>query len=166
MSDKDMTKDQKDALLLWKSGLGNMGKYFNGENSMPEKKEVATADSWETEPMPDENVVLKTDIILPNEAMELVLMGHIPEAMEDHWFMYCDDKTIRYYRSWTGLCVFVANYTQEADGYRITSLTINRNKKQYNSDNNRRDFCLFMYLLLTEAGGNGSEFFSEYLSYD
>ena len=36
------------------------------------------------------------------EAMQEVRYGHIPEAMEDHWFMYCDESTIRYHRSWKG----------------------------------------------------------------
>jgi hypothetical protein len=35
------------------------------------------------------------------EDMEILRKGHIPNAQEDHWFMYCDDEHIRYYRSWT-----------------------------------------------------------------
>jgi len=159
------SQEELKALLLWKMGIGNMGKYFNGENAMPKKEVIATADSWDIQPMPDKNAVIETNITIPNEAMDLVLKGHIPEAMEDHWFMYCDDNTIRYYRSWTGICVYVANYKKESYRYRITSLTVNRNQQQSSQNSDRKDYCLFMYLLISDAGGDGSSFFDEYVSY-
>ena len=42
---------QYQAVMHWKLGLGHMGKYFNGENPLPDKNEIATKDSWKTEPM-------------------------------------------------------------------------------------------------------------------
>ena len=158
------TKEEIAAITLWKNGLGDMGKYFSGENPMPEKLITATADSWKILPMPDKYSVMRTDIYVPVEAMDIIRKGHIPEAMEDHWFMYCDDNTIRYYRSWTGIFIYEAHYERAEDGYRITSLKTNRSQDQYGETNVRRDLCLFMYLLLTEAGGDGSSFFDEYLS--
>jgi len=155
---------QKDALLLWSIGLGHMGKYFNGENAMPQKTERATADSWKTMPMPKERAIIKTDVAIPHEAMELVCMGHIPEAMEDHWFMYCDDNTIHYYRSWTGFCIYEAHYERTDDGYKIDKLIVNRSKEQYGQTDDQKDYRLFMYLLLTEAGGDGSVFMNEYFN--
>ena len=40
-------------------------------------------------------------------------MGHIPEVMEDHWFMYCDENSINYFRSWTGNQIFKGYYRLE-----------------------------------------------------
>lgn len=155
---------QMAALLMWTNGLGHMGKAFNGEDAMPEKTRTATADSWTTQPMPNEHTVIRTDIKVSSETMEIIRKGHIPEAMEDHWFMYCDDEYIRYYRSWTGICIYEARYEKTDDGYQITSLKANRSQNQYQETNDRRDCCLFMYLLITEAGGDGSKFFDEFLA--
>lgn len=155
---------QTDAILMWTNGLGHMGKAFNREEAMPEKTKTATADSWKTMPMPEKYAVIRTDIKIPSEAMDIVRKGHIPEAMEDHWFMYCDEEYIRYYRSWTGFCIYEARYEKTEEGYKVTSIKANRFPDQYRGTNDRRDFCMFMYLLLTETGGDGSKFFNEYLS--
>ena len=161
VEERDKEK-QTDALLLWSYGLGHMGKYFNGENPMPQKTVKATPDRWHTSPMPDEHVIILTDVTIPADAMEIIRMGHVPEAMEDHWFMYCDDYAIRYFRSWTGYCIYEAHYEKVEDGYKINRLIVNRSKMQYGQTDDRKDYCLFMYLLLTEAGGDGSMFWEEY----
>jgi hypothetical protein len=161
---KAPSKEEISAISLWKNGLGDMSKYFSGEDPMPKKTRIATADSWKILPMPDKYSIIRTNIQVPAEAMDIIRKGHIPEAMEDHWFMYCDDSAIRYYRSWTGIFAYEAHYEKTDEGYKITSLKVNRSPNQYGETNDRRDYCLFMYLLLTEAGGDGSEFFDEYLS--
>ena len=148
--------DEMKALQMWKMGAGNSAKRFNGENPIPKKTEVATKDSWKTKPMPEKNVLLPLNVTIPCEAMQVVKYGHIPEAMEDHWFMYCDEDTIRYYRSWSGICIFVAKYVEEGDKCTITELQVNRDPEQYRSNENGRDISLFMALLTEEYGGDAS----------
>lgn len=161
--------DEQKALMMWKMGLGNSAKLFNGENPMPEKTKVATKDSWKILDMPEENFTMLINEIIPKEVMQIIKYGHIPEAMEDHWFMYCDENTIRYYRSWTGFCIFIARFVQEDDGnYRIVELCINRDYKQYKayhfesaSDDGAKDLALFMALLTEEYGGDASEYWKK-----
>lgn len=152
------TKQEQQAIIMWKMGAGNSAKRFNGENPIPQKKKVATKDSWKTLPMPEKNVVIPTDITIPDAAIRIVKYGHIPDAMEDHWFMYCDETTIRYYRSWTGFCIFEAKYVELGDVCRITELKINREPSQYGSKGNKKDAYLFMALLTEEFGGDAGEF--------
>lgn len=158
------SKEEIYVMSLWKNGLGNMANYFSGEDPMPKKTRTATADSWKILPMPDKHIVIRTDIQVSAEAMDIIRKGHIPEAMEDHWFMYCDDSSIRYYRSWSGICIYEAHYEKTDNGYKITSLKVNRSQDQYVESNIHRDYCLFIYLLLTETGGDGLKFFDEYIS--
>ena len=153
---QQLTSDEMKALQMWKMGAGNSAKRFNGENPIPEKTKVATKDSWKTEPMPEKNVLVPMNVTIPHEAMQVVKYGHIPEAMEDHWFMYCDESTIRYYRSWTGICIFVAKYVEEEDKCTITELQVNRDPEQYRSNENGHDISLFMALLTEEYGGDAS----------
>ena len=160
LDEKDTTPSINElrALKLWKMGAGNSAKRFNGENPIPEKTEVATEDSWKTLPMPDSNTTIPMDVVISREAMDIVKMGHIPSAMEDHWFMYCDDDTIRYYRSWTGICIFVAKFEECGEQYTITELTVNREQEQYGSTDVKHDVALFLALLTEEFGGDASEF--------
>lgn len=90
--------------------------------------------------------------------MQIIKYGHIPEAMEDHRFMYCDENTIRYYRSWKGICIFEARYMDCGDVYRITELKTNREPSQYGNEDNKKDAYLFMALLTEEYGGDAREY--------
>lgn len=152
----DPSPEVQKALMMWKMGAGNSAKRFNGENPIPVKTVVATKDSWTIMPMPEQHTTIPVGVILPENAMECVKYGHIPDAMEDHWFMYCDDNTIRYYRSWTGFCIYVAKYEKVDDGYKITDLTVNRYPEQYKCDDDKHDLALFMTLLTEEYGGDAS----------
>lgn len=156
--DTNPSSDGIRALKMWTMGAGNSAKRFNGENSIPAKTKVATKDSWKTLPMPDRNTTIPLDVTIPHAAMDIVKMGHIPSAMEDHWFMYCDESSIRYYRSWTGICIFVAKYEECGEQYRITELTANREQEQYGSTDDEHDVALFLALLTEEFGGDASEF--------
>jgi hypothetical protein len=93
--------------------------------------------------------------------MQVVKRGHIPDEMEDHWFMYCDDSTIRYYRSWTGICIFIAKFVEEGDMFTITELQVNRDSEQYGSKDNDHDVALFMALLSEEYGGDASKYWDK-----
>jgi len=149
------------ALKMWKMGAGNSAKRFNGENPIPEKTEVATKDSWKTLPMPNNNTVIPMNVTIPGAAMRIVKFGHIPQAMEDHWFMYCDETTIRYYRSWTGICIFVARYVIDGELCRITELQVNRDPVQYGSTDDEHDMALFMALLTEEYGGDATQYWDK-----
>ncbi len=151
------------AINMWTKGAGNSAKRFNGENPIPPKKETATKDSWKNLPMPDKNTVIPLNVTIPSDAMRIIEYGHIPEAMEDHWFMYCDGNTIRYYRSWTGFCIYVAKYEDDGKQCRITELQVNRDSEQYSNLNDEKDKALFMALLTDEYGGNAEKYWEQAL---
>ena len=158
-----ITAEEEKALKMWTMGAGNSAKRFNGENPIRPKSKVATKNSWKVQPMPDKKIVIPIDVTLPSEVMRVIKYGHIPDAMEDHWFMYCDEDTIHYHRSWSGICIFEAKYEDYADGYRITSLSVNRDPEQYGSTNIQKDACLFLALLTEEYGGDASAFWEQAL---
>ena len=75
--------------------------------------------------------------------------------------MYCDDKTIRYYRSWTGICIFVARYEDDGCKCRISELQVNRDPDQYRSMECAKNTALFMALLTEEYGGDAKKFWKK-----
>ena len=164
-TEKPQTLDDatKKMLTLWKMGLGNSAKRFSGEDPAPEKNVIATKDSWKTLSMPEENLTVPMDLRLTDEQMGTILRGHIPEAMEDHWFMYCGDNHIRYYRSWTGFCIFEAAFEESYSGFKVSSLTINQNPDQFRAVPEKAT-ALFCALLMEECGGDAEQYWKQYLA--
>ena len=130
---------------------------------IPPKSKMATKDSWKNLPMPDKNAVILLNVEIPCDAMHIIKYGHIPEAMEDHWFMYCDEDTIRYYRSWTGICIYEAKYEEYGGDFRITSLRVNRDPEQYGSTDIQKDARHFLTLLIKDYGGDADEYWEKAL---
>lgn len=125
------------------------------------KKRVAAADSWQTSPMPERNVKLPMDLRLTDRQMAAILCGHIPSGMEDRWFMYCGDNKIRYFRSWTGVCIFEANFEQRYDGFEVTVLTVNQDPGEYR-DSPEMAKALFCALLMKDSGEDATPYWTEY----
>ena len=151
---KSKQLSQQEVMMLWKLGYGHMGKYMNGEDPAPSKNTKANKDSWQTESMPTDDVsVIDMEFSLKDSEMALLRQGHIPEAQEDHWFMYCDDEYIRYYRSWTGACSFEAHYTYANGQYTIDRLVANRALCEFGVNGDIPAKCLFLYLLNSEISG-------------
>jgi hypothetical protein len=160
-------KNKHFAIMYWKLCLGNSSLSLEGKDPLPDKSTVATADSWKISPLPDESKLSTIDvnIVIPAKDMEILRRGHIPEAQEDHWFMYCDDEYIRYYRSWTGTCVFEARYRVRPDSdYRIDHITINKELVEFGVNGDSSSFALFCYLITAETGGNTEEAWENYLN--
>ena len=112
---------------------------------------IATQDSWETQPMPEQRVTVPLGIYLTEKQMARIRPGHIPEDMGYHWFMYCTEDRIRYFRSWTGYFIFEAAIERTPEGYMVTSVTINQAPDQVriSADEGEAQFRS----LLRRAGG-------------
>ena len=148
--------DVKKALLMWTMGAGNSARRFNNEDPMPAKTNVA-------KPMGDPLtmfVAVPQNHYLTAKQMEVIKWGHIPDAMEDHWYMFCDDTTINYLRSWTGLHIFEAHYVKCGDEYRITELRINNNPDELRLVNADAAVAWFYALLVSEYGGDASAYWN------
>ena len=162
-------KEQKQhfmAIMHWKLGLGNFNKALSGESPLPDKSKTATSSDWNIEPMPSDSNEMSEmafDFRIPAEAMEIIRKGHIPEAQEDHWFMYCDDEYIRYYRSWTGMCAFEAHYKKDGTDYLVDHLKMNHAIAEFGVNGDEAGAALFCYLVVAESGGNAEEAWQHYL---
>lgn len=158
-------KRQFMALMRWKLGLGDFNKVVTGDNPLPDKSRTATAADWKTEPMPvDSKMVsdLTLNFKIPAEAMKILRRGHIPEVQEDHWFMYCDREYIRYYRSWTGMCVFEAHFREDGEDFLVDQLKINHSLAEFGENEDAVGAALFCYLVIAEAGGEAEGAWQNY----
>lgn len=146
---KDL-KDDEIISMLWSNGLGDMNKYFNGENPLPKKEKKATIDSWKCKPFSSYKKI-NCSITLKKDEFNILSMGHIPEVMEDHWFMYCDENSVNYFRSWTGIQIFKGYFKPVGDSYIIYLLEINDNTDEYSEKNINNSLNLFNNLITAEC---------------
>lgn len=169
IEEEEKEKEQKEqffAIMRWKLGLGNFNHLLTGGDGLPQKDKVATADSWNISPMPtDKNQVSQVQVSIEITSTQLTILrkGHIPEVQEDHWFMYCTDDCIRYYRSWTGDCAFEAFFQEQNHRIVIDSLNINHNLCGFGVNGDQAGVGLFRYLITAETGGDDEEAWQNYL---
>ncbi|GGH68992.1 ADP-ribosylglycohydrolase [Filimonas zeae] len=109
---------------------------------------VALPTDWQTAPMPNEKVELDYQRAFSAQEFEQIRQGFIPMEMEDKWFIYCDNNTLNFHRSWTGHHIFqVTLVVQPDNSCTTTRLTINRNQQQYKQDNNNYDIATVDFLI-------------------
>lgn len=163
-NDDDVNHDQVKAMMLWKLGLGNMGKYLAGEDPMPSKEKRAVVSNFDVKPMPKDYVSeVPMYYEISEEKMRILKQGHIPEAQEDHWLMCCERNYIRYYRSCTGMCAFVAHFHKSKDKYIIDSLMMNQRLDEFAVNGEEPAKALFLFLLSSETDGFNEGLWQAYI---
>lgn len=86
----------------------------------------ALKSDWNITAMPDDYSVFKIHRIFDNQRMELIKNGLIPFSMDDKWFIYFEEKTLHFHRSWTGICIYEAIfYVTEEGNFRVKECRVN-----------------------------------------
>ena len=148
-----------DALERWSLGLGSSAKVLAGEDPLPSKRTIALKSSWERSDMPhDLNETIELNLPITEEELKCLAMGHIPEVMEDHWFMYFDGECINYHRSWTGYCLYKATVQRTFEGLFISHVVVNRNPDVYTCTDAEKDKNIFLMLIASELGRDAEEY--------
>lgn len=155
--DQELTPEQLDAVARASiGGLCEINYALTGDPQwLPDKSEVAAAESWKTEPMPKERLCADVDLHMSAEQFALLRRGRIPQVMEDKWFMYFNEgeSEIRLHRSWTGYCIFRGKVEELPGGERvITRAIINDAEGQYHGASIDESVALFCALVAREAG--------------
>ena len=88
---------------------------------------IAHHSDWKTEPMPQQCETFVLNRSFSAEQMDILRRGHVPQAMEDKWFWYMENSTLRAHRSWTGYCIYQIDF--RAAGNHL--VTVNRDPEQY-----------------------------------
>ena len=113
---------------------------------------IATSKDWKNKPMSKEqHYVILTDVVVPPLAMDRIRQGHIPGQMEDHWFMFCEDNAIRYFRSWTGYNIYNAYFEKKDGGYHITKIEVDMECYNTNPSRAVNDLDHFLRLLTSQC---------------
>ncbi|MEE1420717.1 MAG: hypothetical protein UF218_03410 [Eggerthellaceae bacterium] len=112
------------------------------------------------------HATIKIDIKLSEEELMVLVKGHVPEGMEDHWFMYFDGEFNRFYHSWTGICIYKGRVVRKNGILRIDKLIVNRNPEQYSETNDEKDRLTFEMLITEELGKDSDAIWDTIFSLD
>jgi hypothetical protein len=72
-------------------------------------------------------------LLFSDREAEQMAKGHIPEDMDDKWFIFFEEGWLYFHRSWTGHCIYAVRLASSPAGMRIAEAWVNRNKYEYNS---------------------------------
>ena len=110
-------------------------------------KTPATSGSWKTNAMPQEKKLFELELVLSAEEFQQVQLGHMPEEMEDKWFIYFEDGWLNLHRSWTGNCIYRLRFERYGDAYRVVEAWVNRSLTEYKFTDDEHDRQLVTFLI-------------------
>jgi hypothetical protein len=102
---------------------------------------------WKTNSLPIKKITIQLNKTFTSEEIDIIQKGLIPQEMEDKWFIYWEDDTLFFHRSWTGNCMYIVHFLFEKDSYIVISADVNRDPDQYSETDNNRDIEMIFYLI-------------------
>ena len=88
-------------------------------NELGSAIKVAVKDDWKTLEMPKEHDEFVLKRSFSKKQIEILRCGHVPQEMEDKWFWYFENGKLYAYRSWTGYCIYIIEFSSD-DNHRVT----------------------------------------------
>lgn len=113
------------------------------------RRPVTTAkkSDWRTKDLPSQHTSIVLDRSFAPYEMQRLRAGLLPGEMEDKWFIYWEDNTLFFHRSWTGFCLYVVHFVQEGEWFRMCSAEVNRKSEQYKETHDAEDAGTISHLI-------------------
>lgn len=109
----------------------------------------ATRASWKTLPCPVLRESLDLSLAFSDVDGERLRLGHIPEDMDDKWFIFFEDGWLYFHRSWTGACIFGVRLDGFPNRVRTVESWASRDEEHYRSVGVERERDLVEQLIQT-----------------
>lgn len=121
--------------------------------------EKATRDSWKNvKSISEKHTHLNLKRIFTEEEFEKISLGLIPEAMEDKWFIFLEDNTLYFYRSWTGECIYQITFIKQENSYFPKETLVCRDSEKYQFTSDSYDEKLLLFLIENLLLGKNTPF--------
>ena len=108
---------------------------------------VADRSSWKNSPPPSERQGFEVAWNFSAEIGQRIMAGHVPEGMDDRWFILMEDGWLLFHRSWSGHCIFGLKVDDQPDRVSITEGWVSRKAVEYSSVDIQKDVELARTLL-------------------
>ena len=119
-------------------------------------------EDWKNHEMPARSERFVLERALDEGELALIRQGHLPQEMEDKWFIYSEGDSLFVHRSWTGHCIYIVALSQSG----ALEVTVNRDPAQYRETDVECDRIQLNILLnqLTGRRGENARLMKEYLA--
>lgn len=94
-----------------------------------------------------------SDTVFPWGLWPHVYFGLYPEAMEDKWFAYTEQRRLRIYRSWTGFPTYELKFELMDEGFRIIRIRVNDDPQQYKRGHDAYEQAMAEWFVWAFFGG-------------
>jgi hypothetical protein len=116
--------------------------------SHPVRPVQATRQLWpKLHPLPSERAPLVVEREFTLDEHARLAYGVVPEQMEDRWFIFLEDATLFFHRSWTGHCIYQVTLARHGTTYVIAEALVNRDSTQYQGGGDDFDQRLLLFLI-------------------
>ena len=120
---------------------------------------IADRDSWENLTfLSDKKTQISLDRKFTKAEFEKISRGLFPLDMDDKWFVFLENNILYFHRSWTGQCIYQAQFKVENNLYKASEVWVNRDASQYKETNNKYDEKLLLFLIENLLLGNNTPF--------
>lgn len=109
--------------------------------------DVATRSAWKTLSPPRIFESLQFEGTFSGGEYQLIRKGVIPTAMEDKWFIFLEDDSVHFHRSWTGAEIYCIRLQCEDGKWRVSDSWVNRDPDQYRGSDLAYDRELLRFLI-------------------
>jgi len=92
---------------------------------------AAKPTDWRIEALPESTAKIRLGRAFTKQEMKQIRKGLVPQQMEDKWFIYWENDCLYFHRSWTGHCIYVARFMEDAKEWRMIDAVANRDAEQY-----------------------------------
>ncbi len=108
---------------------------------------AAVRSEWKTEPLPERHVTFALDRTYTAQEMERIRAGLVPQEMEEKWFIFWEDETLYFHRSWTGFCVYVVRFAARDRSWAMVEADASRDPDQYLVTDDAYDAKMIAFLV-------------------
>jgi hypothetical protein len=114
-----------------------------------ESMNCASRSSWKTLSVPAKRKPLELSLLFSVDEGERIRRGHIPEDMDDKWFIFFEAGWLYFHRSWTGHCIYGVRLDSAPNGVRLVNAWVNDDNEQYKSPGLETDLQMVQQLIST-----------------
>lgn len=107
----------------------------------------AKSNDWKTRALPASVKELVFEREFSRVEMEQIQSGLVPKEMEDKWFIYYDNDSLNFHRSWTGHQIYKLTFTHLDTTSKVTHILVNRDASEYNEQDDIYDINLLNFLI-------------------
>lgn len=125
---------------------------------------IATRADWNTTDMSEKNHSFILERKFTDEQITALRRGNIPQEMEDKWFWFMEGDTLYAHRSWTGLCIYIIEFSFANNRHKVT---VNQDPEQVgitSVDEDRREITKLLNWWTQSSYNHYGQWISETVS--